>query len=152
MRRRKYSNLMLQVSYNYLFHDLVAVLVRMDSVVCVVFRQSVVIITQKCVEVHIFDLVSDGICVQELIELHYLIGSVGYFRSPWICCGRQYGADDRLDLVCLGNLAHRLDVAEDILNINVSSVFGDVVCSSKDDYVFWSKLNHVFSETYKHLR
>ena len=101
--------------------------------------------------VNVHDLVCLCILLEHLVELHDLLSCISHLRSPSVSLCRNYRADYRLDLVSLCDFTHRDDVAEDVLERDITVVKGDIVGTGKDRDIFRMMVHNVSSETYEHL-
>ena len=74
-----------------------------------------------------------GIFLNHGVQLGDLLFGVLERGAPLDVCGRDEGAKHRLDLVCLGDLAHGDYVPHCVLEGDISVVAGYVVDPSEDD-------------------
>ena len=101
--------------------------------------------------VDILDAVLRAVGAKAGVERLDLCGSVLDLGPPGELGGGKNRAHDGTDLVGLGQLDHRDDVAEGVVFVVVALVEGYVVAAAKDHYRLCSKVDDVVPEAENHL-
>ncbi len=74
------------------------------------------------------------------------------FAIVAVVADRKDAGEDDADLVGVGELVHRLEIAFDLIERHGAGVAGEVVGAGKDDDDFWLERDDIGAETDEHLR
>ena len=142
-----------QESEKVRLHDLEAGKVRMDCVPGIFRTDLSRAVRQESEVVNVLDMLLLGVGAQQIVELLDLLEAVLHLRPPTDVVGSEQRADDRLDAVGLGDLAHRLDAADSCLDVNgMPRIEGDVVDAAEYDDILRFELDDILPHPDKDLR
>ena len=91
----------LQIFHYNLFHNLIAIYIRMNSVICMQLRKTIVLILQHRMVIHVRNPVLLRIILYHLIKPHDILRRLQGW-SPPVCSSRKNRTEHRLDLVVTG--------------------------------------------------